>query len=60
MACGLGEKIFGDDEKMTKVEFLMLLNVGLSLLNLSILMSELVVFGAHLDNTDDEEDNDDE
>lgn len=45
---------------MTKVEFLMLLNVGLSLLNLSILMSELVVFGAHLDSTDDEEDNDDE
>lgn len=45
---------------MTRFEFLMLLNVGLSLLNLSILMSELVVFGAHLDNTDDEEDNDDE
>ena len=47
---------------MTRFEFLMLLNVGLSLLNLSILMSELVVFGAHLDSTDDDdkEDNDDE
>lgn len=43
---------------MTKFEFLMLLNVGLSLLNLSILMSELVVFGAHLDSTDEEDDDD--
>ena len=41
---------------MTRFEFLMLLNVGLSLLNLSILMSELVVFGSHLDSTDEEED----
>lgn len=44
---------------MTRFEFLMLLNVGLSLLNLSILMSELVVFGAHLDSTDEDEEDDD-
>lgn len=43
---------------MTRFEFLMLLNVGLSLLNLSILMSELVAFGAHLDSTDEEDDDD--
>lgn len=56
MACGLGKKIFGDDEKMTKIEFLLMLLVISQFMMISIELAKMFFREGYLEDEDGGED----